>query len=96
MISISLLANCRATENSHVKTNLVHILHRIQSTGTQPLESFKDFLSPDDYQKCVVNPGRTKSWYPLTVDIFISLLFRVWRDILSPLFPLNFFSEFGL
>jgi hypothetical protein len=41
----------RSTENSHVKTNMVHILHQIKATGLQPLESFKDMLTVEEYSK---------------------------------------------
>ena len=34
-----------STVNSHVKANMVHILHRIKAIGLQPLESFKDMLT---------------------------------------------------
>jgi hypothetical protein len=67
----------RSTENSHVKTNMVHTLHQIKATGLQPLESFKDMLTPEEYNKCKSNPMRGKTWYPLTTDVFVSFLFQV-------------------
>jgi hypothetical protein len=44
-----------------VKTNMVHTLHRIKAIGNQPIESFKDLLSEDEYQKCLNNPMRGKT-----------------------------------
>jgi hypothetical protein len=38
-------------EKSHVKTNLVHILHRVKATGIQPLESLKDLLTDEEYKR---------------------------------------------
>lgn len=74
---IPILVFFRSTENSHVKTNMVHTLHRIKATGMQPLESFKELLTPDEFAKCEINPMRGKTWYPLTAEVFVSFLFRV-------------------
>ena len=70
----------RSTENLHVKTNKVHTLHRIKATGLQPLESFKDILTPEEYSKCESNPMRGKTWYPLAANVFVAFLFRVWSS----------------
>jgi hypothetical protein len=67
----------KSTENSHVKTNMVHTLHRIKATGMQPLESFKEMLTKEEYSKCQTNPMRTKTWYQLTSEVFVSFLFQV-------------------
>lgn len=75
----------RSTENSHVKTNMVHTLHRIKATGMQPLESFKEMLTKEEYRKCLTNPMRSKTWYQLTAEVFVSFLFRVGHfDIKLP------------
>jgi hypothetical protein len=60
-----------------VKTNIVHTLHRVSAFGSQPLESFKEMLTPDEYQKCEIFQQLGKSWFNLTLDVFISFLFRV-------------------
>jgi hypothetical protein len=60
-----------------VKTNIVHTLHRVRAFGSQPLESFKEMLTPDEYRKCELFQQLGKSWFNLTSDIFISFLFRV-------------------
>ena len=59
---------------------MVHTLHRIKATGMQPLESFKDMLTPEEYSKCESNPMRGKTWYPLAADVFVAFLFRVWSS----------------
>ena len=67
----------RSTENSHVKTNMVHTLHRIKAIGLQPLESFKDILTLEEFLKYESNLMRGKTWYPLIAEVFVSFLFRV-------------------
>jgi hypothetical protein len=41
----------KATENSHVKSNLVHMLHRIQKVGQLLLSEFKDILTAEDMEQ---------------------------------------------
>jgi hypothetical protein len=60
-----------------MKTNIVHTLHRIKAFGSQPLESFKEMLTPDEYRKCESNQQLGKTWFNLTTDVFVSFLFRV-------------------
>jgi hypothetical protein len=60
-----------------VKTNIMHTLHRVKAFGSQPLESFKEMLTPDEYKKCESNPQLGKTWFNLTTDVFVSFLFRV-------------------
>jgi hypothetical protein len=60
-----------------VKTNMVHTLHCVKAIGNQPIESFKGLLSEDEYQKCLNNHVRRKTWYPMTVEVFVTFLFRV-------------------
>jgi hypothetical protein len=60
-----------------VKTNIVHILHRVKAFGNQPLESFKEMLTPDEYRKCESNQQLGKTWFNLTTDVFVSFLFQV-------------------
>ena len=40
----------KATENSHVKSNLVHILHRMQKVGVLPLSEFKHILIAEELE----------------------------------------------
>jgi hypothetical protein len=60
-----------------VKTNIVHTLHQVKAFGSEPLESFKEMLTPDEYRKYELFQQLGKSWFNLTSDIFISFLFRV-------------------
>jgi hypothetical protein len=60
-----------------VKTNIVHTLHRVKAFGSQPLESFKEMLTLDEYRKCESNQQLGKTWFNLTMDVFVSFLFRV-------------------
>ena len=56
----------RATENSHVKTNLVHTLHRMQKVGTLPVEEFKGLLSPNKLivaKNAIESINQNKPWY---------------------------------
>ena len=43
----------KATENSHVRTNLVHTLHRMQKVGTLPPSSFKTLLTPEELKSAI-------------------------------------------
>jgi hypothetical protein len=58
-----------------VKTNIVHVLHRVKAFGSQPLESFKEMLTPDEYWKCESNQQLGKTWFNLTMDVFVSFFF---------------------
>ena len=58
----------KATENSHVKTNLVHTFHQMQKVRVLPVSNFKDILMADKYQvaqKQVDSVGDKKPWYPI-------------------------------
>jgi hypothetical protein len=60
-----------------VKTNIVHTLHCVKAFGSQPLESFKEMLTPNEYRKCESNQQLGKTWFNLTTDVFVSFLFWV-------------------
>jgi hypothetical protein len=55
----------------------MHTLHRVKAFGCQPLENFKEMLTPDEYRKCESNLQLRKTWFNLTTDVFVSFLFRV-------------------
>jgi hypothetical protein len=75
----SLLSQClyRSTEHSHVRTNMVHTFHQVKAVGSQPLESFKDLLTEEEFRKCANNPHLGKAWFKLTSNVFVLYLFRV-------------------
>jgi hypothetical protein len=56
---------------------MVHTLHRVKAVGTQPLDSFKDLLTEEDFRKCANSPYNGKTWFKLTTDVFVAYLFRV-------------------
>jgi hypothetical protein len=60
-----------------VKTNMVHILHRVKAVGSMPLDNFKNLLTEEEFRKCASNPHLGKAWFKLTSEVFISYLFRV-------------------
>jgi hypothetical protein len=67
----------RSTKYSHVKTNLVHTLHRVKAVGSMLLESFKDLLPEEEFRKCTNNPHLGNAWFKLTSKVIILYLFRV-------------------
>jgi hypothetical protein len=84
---LSLNFFCRSNEHSHVKTNMVHTLHRIKRVDSLTLESLKDMLTEEEYRKCATSPHIEKTWYKMTSDVFVAFLFRV-IFLLSHFFPL--------
>jgi hypothetical protein len=76
-----------------VKTNIVHTLHRVKAFGSEPLESFKEMLTPDEYWKCESNQQLGKTWFNLTMDVFVSFLFRV-SDFLATIMIAKHISSY--
>ena len=66
----------RSTEDSHVKTNLVHTLYRVQKYGLLPIERFKEMLRPSELRMCGAQKAR-KTWYSMPLQVFTSFVFRV-------------------
>jgi hypothetical protein len=42
-----------------------------------PLESLKIWLTEEEYMRCANSPYIKKTWFNLTTDVFVALLFRV-------------------
>ena len=42
----------RHTANSHVKTNIVHTMFKVQKYGLMSIDQFRDILSPADLNRC--------------------------------------------
>jgi hypothetical protein len=40
----------KTIEKSHVKSNLVHILHRMQKVGSLPAREFESLLTPKEFE----------------------------------------------
>jgi hypothetical protein len=68
---------CRSNEHSHVKTNMVHTLHRVKGVGSLILESLKAMLTEEEHRKCATSPHIEKTWYKKTSDVFVAFLFWV-------------------
>ena len=70
----------KASENSHVKTNLVHTLHQMQKVGMLPMTSFRDWLTPDELlaaQKQAESTGDKRPWYPILRAKFLDYIYSV-------------------
>ena len=66
----------RSTKDSHVKTNLVHTLYRVQKYGLLYIERFKEMLRPLELRMCGAHKAR-KTWYSMPLQVFTSFVFRV-------------------
>ena len=80
----------KATENSHVKTNIVHTLHRMQKVGVLSLACFCDLLTPDEVQAALklADSVDKKPWYNIPRAKFLDYIYSVS----TKLFLFNFFS----
>ena len=70
----------KATENSHVKTNLVHTLHHMRKVGQLEVSNFKDLLSPEEMTAAVEREKDEKdtgSWYILSRAKFLEYIYSV-------------------
>jgi len=72
-------ALCRSTEHDHVKSTILARLCRIRNFGLLPLADFKDLISPEEYQYCEKVKAMRPSWFSLTVNVFMSFLYKVQR-----------------
>lgn len=61
-----------------MKSSLPAKLHRIRTFGALKLEEFQPLISKEDYLTCVNAKSKLQTWYPLTIDVFISFLYKVW------------------
>jgi hypothetical protein len=69
----------KATENSHVKSNLVHTLHRMQTVGKLDLIEFKGFLTHDEYEQAKAENAKAekRTWYHIPRSRFLNYLHSV-------------------
>ena len=85
----------RATKNSHVKTNLVHTLHRMQKVGTLLVDEFKCILSAEEIQTAknsLLSNKENKPWYNIPCAKFLEYIHSV--SIQSPLFSISALSVY--
>ena len=61
----------------------MHTLHQVKAVGSQPLDSFKEMLTKNEFRKYQSNPQLEKTWFKLTMDVFIAILF--WVKFISKL-----------
>jgi hypothetical protein len=69
-----LIFEFRHTEDSHMKTNIVHTLFKVQKYGLMLIDQFKDILSPADFRRCKKSQ---KTWYSLPLHVFTNFTFQV-------------------
>ena len=70
----------KARENSHVKTNLVHILHQMRKVGTLEYTEFKGLLTDDKFEaakKHFKNNKENCPWYCLPRANFLEYIYSV-------------------
>ena len=80
----------KATEDLHVKTNLVHTLHHMQIVGTLLPKNFKALLTVEELanaEKLVLSTKDNKPWYSIPRANFLGT-FIVYS------FPYSYFSSF--
>ena len=73
-----MFVTCRHTEDSHVKTNIVHTLFRVQKYGLMPLEQFHDILTPAEIKRCKKSQNAKKTWYSLNLHVFTRFIYQVY------------------
>ncbi len=67
----------RSTENDHVKSTIPARLRRMRTFGVLPLSAFKDLITKQEFVHCERMKPKSNTWYSLTIDVFISFLFKV-------------------
>jgi hypothetical protein len=54
-----------------------YTLYHVKALGSLPLETLKEMLSEEDYRKCASSPHIGKTWFKMTIDVFVAFFFRV-------------------
>jgi hypothetical protein len=83
-----------STENSHVSTNLLHTLYRMQSIGTMPLTSFRMQLDPKSYKRC--EEKSVETWHSLTRPIFLDYIYSVSSSTFATMYFMFIHLHFTL
>lgn len=84
-INLYIFVAIRSTQNDHVKNSLTAKLQRIRYYGGLKLEDYKDLLTVEEYRTCLKVKKAKPTWFPLTIDVFISFLYRVSNPTLRNL-----------
>ena len=86
----------KATENSHVKTNLVHTLHCMQKDGMLPPLIFKTLLTFEELKSALeqTKSKGAKPWYNIPRAKFLEYIHNVCPifSLLIITFPFRFHS----
>ena len=56
---------------------MVHTLYYVKAWGALPPKTLKEMLSEEDYSKCASSPHITKTWFKMTINVFIAFLFWI-------------------
>ena len=65
----------RYTEDSHMKTNIVHTMFRVHKYGLISIDQIRDMLTPADLNRC--KKSYKKMWYSLPLNVFTNITFKV-------------------
>ena len=66
-----------------MKASLPSRLQRIQTFGSLPLEEYTKLISAEDIRICEIEKSKHETWYSLTLDIFVTFLYKVSIKSLS-------------
>ena len=72
-----MICSPRSTENDHIKSNLSSLLQRVRTFGSLELKDFKPLLTKKEFKAYLESKMLKTTWYLVTMDVFISFLFRV-------------------
>ena len=72
----------RSTMHNHIKDILHAKLLHIRTFEKMKLEDFKDLICVADYKMCESKMENDPTWYPLTLDVFVKLLYKVIFSLL--------------
>lgn len=67
----------RSTEHNHVKDNLLSKLLGMQTFSKIKFEEFEDLISVADYKVYESKVEKNPTWYPLTMNVFVKILYKV-------------------
>jgi len=75
---ISIYYAYRRNQKSHVSTNLVHKLFRIQNIAAQPVSYFEKLVSKEDLAASdAKQKSKNRTWFTLTVEALNGVLYQV-------------------
>lgn len=72
-------------EPDHVEDNMLAKLQRMHKFGKLKLPAFKNLNTLEDNKICVTVKPKKRTWYSLTVDVFIMFRYAVRARTLAKL-----------